>query len=92
MTTMLDKPDVTEARDLGRARLLMLPELWATIAIASMWIAVLFVSIYGGDFTSVNTGAQSTTIPSAVFVAFFAALATASVAKRAFGRVEKAGG
>lgn len=91
MTTTLDKPDVTGARDLDRGRLLILPELWGAIAIASMWVAVLFVSIYGGDVTSVDTGAQSTTIPSAVFVALFAAVGTASVAKRAFGRVKDAG-
>jgi len=83
MTTMLDKPD-TELRNLGRGGPLMLPQLWGAVAIASMWVAVLFVSIYGGDFTSVNTGSQSTTIPSAVLVSFFAFLATASVAKRAF--------
>ena len=86
MTTMLDKPEVTEAQDPGRGGVLRMPELWGAVAIGMMWLAVLFDGIYGGDVTSVNTGAQSTTIPSAVFVAFFAALATASVAKRAFGR------
>lgn len=90
MTTMLDKPDVTEAPGPTARSVLLLPALWGAIAITSMWVAVLFVSIYGGDFTSVSTGSQSTTIPSAVFVAFFAALATASVAKRAFTRGEDA--
>jgi hypothetical protein len=86
MTTMLDKPEVTEAPGSGRRQVWMLPELWGAVAIASMWLAVLLVGVYGGDVTSVNAGAQSTTVPSAVFVAFFAALATSSVAKRAFGR------
>jgi hypothetical protein len=45
--------------------------------------------IYGGDFTSDNAGAQSTTIPSAVFLALFACIATVSVAKRVFRRDEK---
>jgi hypothetical protein len=88
MTTMLERPDVTEPEALGR-RLLTMPELWGAISIAFIWTAVLFVGIYGGDFTSVNTGAQTTTVPSAVFVAFFACIATVSVAKWAFRRNEK---
>jgi hypothetical protein len=63
------------------------PELWATVAIASMWVAVLFTSIYGGDFVSANgAGSETTTIPSSVFVAFFACLASVAVARRAFRR------
>ena len=85
MTTMLEKPDVTEPVGLG-TRLLTMPELWGTIAIACMWTAVLFAGLYGGDLTSVNAGSQSTTVPSAVFVALFACIATVSVAKRAFRR------
>lgn len=54
------------------------------VAIGAMWLAVLFTAVYGGDFTTVNAGTQSTTTPSAVFVALFACIATASVAKRAF--------
>lgn len=86
MTTMLDKPEVTKASGPGWRQMWVLPELWGAVAIACMWVAVLFAAVYGGDFTSVSTGSQSTTIPSAVFVALFAALATGSVAKRAFGR------
>jgi hypothetical protein len=40
--------------------------------------------VWGPEFVSQNTGSQTTTIPSAVFVAFFACIASASVAKRAF--------
>jgi len=88
MTTMLEKPDVTGPRDPDR-RLVTMPELWGALAIASMWAAVLFVGIYGGDITSVDAGAQSTVVPSAVFVALFACIATVSVAKRAFRRDER---
>jgi hypothetical protein len=64
-----------------------MPELWWATAIASMWLAVLFTGIYGGDFVSTNAGAtQSTTIPSAVFVAFFASVASIAVVRRAFQR------
>jgi hypothetical protein len=51
-----------------------------------MWLAVLFVGIFGGDMTFTNSSSQVTVIPSAAAVAFFAAIGTASVAKRAFGR------
>jgi hypothetical protein len=62
--------------------------MWGAIAITSMWLAVLFTSIYGHDMVSVNgDGTNSTTtIPSGLVVAFFAFLATVAVAKRAFRR------
>ncbi|MFC4786479.1 hypothetical protein ACT8ZV_18535 [Nocardioides sp. MAHUQ-72] len=63
---------------------LTLPQLWGAVAIAFMWLAVLFDGVYGDDVVSMTPGSTSTTIPSAVFVALFAFLATASVAKRAF--------
>jgi hypothetical protein len=64
-----------------------MPELWGAVAIAFMWLAVLFASVYGGDFESVNGGGtNSTTIPSGVFVALFACLASMVVARRAFRR------
>jgi hypothetical protein len=50
-----------------------------------MWVAVLFVGVYGGDATFHSVDSSSSTIPSAVFVALFAAIGTGSVAKRVFG-------
>jgi hypothetical protein len=86
-TTMSSGPQATEVRDSGARGVLRMPELWGAIAIAAMWVAVLFDGVYGHDFVSVNgAGSQTTTIPSAVFVAFFASLATISVARRAFAR------
>jgi hypothetical protein len=82
-----ERSDRAEIGSGPRHRFLMMPELWAAISIAFMWLAVLFDGIYGDDFVSANgAGTQTTTIPSAVFVALFAALATTSVAKRAFRR------
>lgn len=57
-------------------------EFWGALAIVAMWLAVLFVGVYGGDVVT----ADSTRIPSAIFVAIFASLATWAVARRAFGR------
>jgi hypothetical protein len=85
MTTTMDRPEVAERKNERRA-VLALPELWGAVAIASMWLAVLFVGIYGGDFTSVNAGTQTTTFPSAVLVAVFACIGTVVVARRAFRR------
>ena len=66
------------------AEFLRIREMWASLAISVMWLAVLFASVYGPDFVSTNgSQTQSTTIPSAIFVALFASLATASIAKHA---------
>jgi hypothetical protein len=86
MATVMDGPTATKSQTRWSG-FLQMPELWGAIAIAFMWLAVLFASTGGGDFVSVNgAGAQSTTIPSGVFVAFFASLATVAVARRAFRR------
>lgn len=67
------------------AAFLRIRELWASLAISVMWLAVLFDAVWGPNFVSTTgSGTNSTTIPSAVFVAFFAFLASASVAKHAF--------
>jgi hypothetical protein len=60
--------------------------MWATVAIVTMWVAVLFVGVYGGDATFHSVDSTTSTVPSAVFVALFAAIGTGSVAKRVFGR------
>ena len=86
MTTMTHEPSTgTPIRESIAARLLV-PGFWATVSIVTMWLAVLFDGIFGGDMTFTNSPAQVTVIPSVVAVALFAAIATASVAKRAFGR------
>lgn len=64
----------------------LVPEMWATVAIVTMWIAVLFVGIYGGDATFQAVDSSWSTVPSGVLVALFAAIGTGSVAKRVFGR------
>ena len=63
----------------------IVPEVWASLAISAMWLAVLFDAVSGPDIVSIN-GAQITRIPSAVVVALFAYLGTRVVAKYGFGR------
>lgn len=63
-----------------------LSEIWGTLAIIVMWLAVLFDVVYGGDMRFTDSANGSSTVPSGVAVAICAAFATASVAKRAFRR------
>jgi len=68
----------------GIADRLFVPAFWGTLAIVAMWLAVLFVGVFGSDMVFSQTANGTTTIPSAVLVALFAVIGTASVAKRVF--------
>jgi hypothetical protein len=59
--------------------------MWATVGIVAMWVAVLFVGVFGGDMTFHSVDSSVTTMPAGVAVALFAAIGTGSVAKRVFG-------
>jgi len=63
--------------------LTLVPEMWASLAIATMWLAVLFDAVFGPDIVS-SSAASTTTIPSAVVVALFAVIGTSVVARRGF--------
>jgi hypothetical protein len=65
---------------------LRIPEMWASLAISTMWLAVLFDAIFGPDLVSTNADGSTTTIPSAMAVALFACIASGSVARRGFRR------
>ena len=84
-STMHGQPSVRSAADSWAARIFV-PEMWGTLAIAVMWLPVLFVGVYGGEATFHSVDSSVTTIPAGVLVALFAAIGTASVARRAFGR------
>jgi len=61
-------------------------DLFATLAIVVIWLAVLCVGVFGPDFVSTMAGGDSTTVPAGIGVAFFALFATMSVAKHGFSR------
>jgi hypothetical protein len=67
------------------AELLRIREMWAALAIITMWLAVLFDGVYGPSIVSSNgAGTNSSTVPSAIVVALFALLGTVSVARYGF--------
>jgi hypothetical protein len=60
--------------------------MWASLAIAVMWLSVLFTSIYGGDIVTTTVGGSSSSVPSAIVVVVFAFFGTWVVAKHGFRR------
>jgi Mg/Co/Ni transporter MgtE len=66
---------------------LLASEMWTSIAIGVVWLAVLFTALFGPDFVSSSgSGATVTRIPSGIVVAVFAYLATRVIAKYGFRR------
>jgi hypothetical protein len=63
---------------------LLVPEMWAALAIVVMWLAVLFDAIFGPDIVNSSAGGDTSAVPSAVAVALFAFLGTWAVARYAF--------
>jgi len=59
-------------------------ELWGGVAITSMWLAVLFVGIFGGNIVKSTPGGESSSWPVVVVVALFALIGTVVVGRRAF--------
>jgi hypothetical protein len=70
----------------GIAARLLVPGFWGALSIVTMWLAVLFDGVFGGDMTFTNSPTNVTTMPSAVALALFAVIGTSAVAKRAFSR------
>lgn len=85
MTSLTHEPSAAaEPRTwLGR---LAPTEVWASLAIVVMWLAVLFDAVFGPDIVSTTTTTTSH-VPSAIvvaFFAFFAFLGTWVVARHGF--------
>ena len=74
-STVVRKPTWIDARDM-----------WASLAIAAIWIAVAVSAAYGPDFQSFDVSGNRTSIPSGIVVALFGMFATMSVAKHGFDR------
>jgi uncharacterized membrane protein (DUF485 family) len=65
---------------------LLVPEVWASLAIAVIWLAVLFAAVFGPDIVNTSAGGDRSSVPSAVPVALFGFLATWVVARYGFTR------
>ena len=80
-------PETSAAHPNRRRRLTeLLPrEVWASLSITVMWLAVLLDALWGPDMVFANTGMNTTTIPTSVVLAFFAYLGTRVVAKYGLG-------
>ncbi len=85
-TVMTHEPSTSEPARQGIAARLLVPGFWGALSIVSMWLAVLFVGIFGGDMTFANSGSGVTSIPSSVMLALFAVIGTSAVARHVFGR------
>lgn len=73
----------------GRLEWLDLPAFWGGLAIVAMWLAVLFVGVFGPDIVShsgVGDIGNGSSVPSVVVVAPCALVATWLVARNAFRR------
>jgi hypothetical protein len=57
--------------------------LWAGLSIITMWLAVLFVGVFGSDFVS-STSTSFTRFPVVVFLLPFVLPATIVVGRRGF--------
>ena len=86
MTATMQEPSSAPAVSESPTSRILVPEMWATVSIVAMWLAVLLVGIYGEDMTFRGVDTSYSEVPSVVAVALFAAIGTASIAKRVFGR------
>jgi len=82
MTTISHEPSTRSQQTAW----LYMRDLWASLAISVMWLAVLVVSLWGPDIRSFDVSGSSTTLPSGVVLGLFATIGSWAVAKHAFSR------
>jgi hypothetical protein len=86
MTAVPQEPSVGADRRPRSAPQFATPDVWPSLAITVMWIAVVVDAVWGPDIVSSTPGSTSSTVPSAVVLALFAFLGSWAVARYGFGR------
>ena len=57
---------------------------WAGICIIAIWMAVLFIGIFDGEFSVGSAAGDNVSIPAVWGVALIAAIATIALARKGF--------
>jgi hypothetical protein len=89
MTTIPHEPSAVVQEKQTWSLQLLVAEMWASVAISVMWLAVLFDAVFGPDIVTSSAGGDHSTVPSAVALALFAFLGTWVVARYGFRRERK---
>ena len=76
----------------GRRAWIDAREMWASVVIVAIWLAVAVSAAFGPDMKTFDVSGGGTSIPSGILVALFAMFATMSVAKHGLDRKEKTKG
>lgn len=79
MTTIPHEPVANASRQTW-TDLLAMTQIWATLAIVVIWLAVLFSALFAPDIVTHSYLGDHATVPSGVAVALFAAVATWPIA------------
>jgi uncharacterized membrane protein len=82
MTTISHEPPARSQRTAW----LYMRDMWASLAISVMWVAVLVDSLWGPDIKAFDVSGSSTTLPSGVVLGLFAMIGSWAVAKYGFDR------
>lgn len=85
MSTITDEPARATPERRHWSAQIVVREMWASLAIGAMWLAVLFAAVFAPDFVSSDAGGTTTRIPSSIAVALFAVIGTRALAKFGFG-------
>jgi hypothetical protein len=88
MSSIPDEPASAAPEQRHWSAKILVREMWASLAISVMWLAVLFSAVFGPDIVSSSNDGNTTMIPSAVAVALFAAIGTRGVAKYGFSHAD----
>jgi hypothetical protein len=86
MSTISREPSAEASALVRRPAWIGARNMWASLAIVSMWLVVLVTAVFAPDFESWSADGNHTVIPSGIVIALFALFGTMSVAKWGFER------